>query len=66
VRIGDAANINEAAELLRSFQPPSNLRDTDENDVSVKTAATFKRYHAVAVQLTTALQSSDAFPDVCN
>jgi hypothetical protein len=47
VRIPDAANINDVAELLRSLQPPRNLRDTDEDDVDVKAAATFEDRNTV-------------------
>jgi hypothetical protein len=62
----DAANVNKVAKLLRSPQPPSDFGCADEDDVSVKTTTTFKRCHAVAVQPMGSLQSSDAFPDVCN
>jgi hypothetical protein len=43
----NTANINNVAELPGSLQPPKNLRDTDEDDVGVKTAATFENRNTV-------------------
>jgi hypothetical protein len=47
IRILKAPNINDAAKLLRSLQPPKNLRDTDEDDVGVKTGAAFENHNTV-------------------
>jgi hypothetical protein len=58
--------MNYVAELLGSFQVSSDFGRADEDDMAVKTAATFKRCHAVAMQPIGSLESSDAFPDVCN
>jgi hypothetical protein len=49
--ISDRLNVDDLAELLRSFQPPSDFGCADEDDVGVKTAATFEDRNTVGLQM---------------
>jgi hypothetical protein len=51
LRISGAANMNDVAKLLRSFQPPSDFGCADKDDVSVKTAATFEDRNTIGRQM---------------